>query len=71
MATGRRATCTPFPTPDELWERCFADDNDWRDRFGAVPFETAGGKWELRYYQHNAINAVLEAIGEGDRAASC
>ena len=25
----------------------------------------AGGKWELRYYQHNAINAALEAIGAG------
>ena len=33
--------------------------NDWRDRFGAVPFETGGGKREPRYYQHNAITAVL------------
>ncbi len=57
----------PFPTPDELWERTFADHNDWRERFGAVDFETDGGKWELRYYQHRAVNAALEALAKGDR----
>nr|WP_321484293.1 DEAD/DEAH box helicase family protein [uncultured Cohaesibacter sp.] len=57
----------PFPTPEELWERTFAVQNDWRERFGAVEFETDGGKWELRYYQHKAINAALEAVAKGDR----
>ena len=57
----------PFPTPDELWNRTFADYNDWRERFGTVDFETDGGKWELRYYQHNAVNAALEAVAKGDR----
>lgn len=57
----------PFPSPDELWDRTFADHNDWRERFGAVDFETDGGKWELRYYQHNAVNAALEAVAKGDR----
>ncbi len=57
----------PFPTPDELWRRCFPQGNDWRDRFGAVPFQTDGGKWQPRYYQHNAIIAVLEAIAKGDQ----
>lgn len=57
----------PFPSPDELWDRTFADHNDWRERFGAVDFETDGGKWELRYYQHRAINAALEAVANGDR----
>ncbi len=52
----------PFPTPEQLWLHCFPDGNDWRERFGAVPFETGGGKWQPRYYQHNAITAVLEAI---------
>ena len=55
----------PFPTPDALWQRCFPQGNDWRDRFGAVPFETGGGKWQPRYYQHNAIMAVLDAIAQG------
>lgn len=57
----------PFPTPDELWKRTFATHNDWRERFGAIDFETDGGKWELRYYQHNAVNAALEAIAKGGR----
>lgn len=52
----------PFPTPEHLWLRCFPHGNDWRERFGAVPFETGSGKWQPRYYQHNAITAVLEAI---------
>tara|TARA_E500000318_G_scaffold61020_1_gene56618 strand:- start:421 stop:2763 length:2343 start_codon:yes stop_codon:yes gene_type:complete len=56
----------PFPTPDELWDRTFATRNDWRERFGEVDFETDGGKWELRYYQHKAINAALEALAKGD-----
>lgn len=67
MATGAEGDVQPFPTPDQLWDRCFGDANQWRERFGAVPFEVAGGKWELRYYQHNAINAVLEAVGAGDK----
>ena len=57
----------PFPTPDELWDRTFAVQNIWRERFGAVDFETDGGKWELRYYQHKAVNAALEALAKGDR----
>ena len=68
MASGAEADMAlPFPTPDELWKRTFADHDDWRDRFGVVDFETDGGKWELRYYQHKAITAALEALGKGDR----
>lgn len=65
MQTGAEADIAlPFPSPDELWQRCFPEGNDWRERFGTVPFETGGGKWQPRYYQHNAINAVLEAIAQ-------
>lgn len=63
MATGaEEAFAPPFPTPEDLWQRTFGVPNEWRLRFGAVPFETDGGKWELRYYQHNAITAALEAV---------
>ncbi len=65
MKTGAERDFDPFPTPDELWARTFPEELDWRNRFGAVPFELAGGKWQPRYYQHNAINAVLEAIAKG------
>nr|WP_245845012.1 DEAD/DEAH box helicase family protein [Pseudothioclava arenosa] len=55
----------PFPSPQDLWDRTFGDQNAWRLRFGEVPFETAGGKWEPRYYQHKAITAALEAVAQG------
>ena len=55
----------PFPSPDDLWDRTFGDHNAWHLRFGEVPFETDGGKWEPRYYQHKAIMAALEAIAQG------
>ena len=65
MHTGEEADLAlPFPTPQELWLRCYPLGNDWRERFGAIPFETGGGKWQPRYYQHNAITAVLEAIAQ-------
>jgi hypothetical protein len=32
-----------YPTPDELWNLTFAEQNAWRDRFAAVPFEDKGG----------------------------
>lgn len=68
MQTGTEGDLAlPFPSPQELWARCFPEGNDWRDRFGAVPFETGGGKWQPRYYQHNAITAVLEAIAKGEQ----
>ncbi len=68
MATGVEGDIDlPFPTPDELWDRTFAEPNYWRDAFGEVEFETDGGRWEARYYQHKAITAALEAISQGKR----
>lgn len=65
MQTGAEGDIAlPFPTPEQLWQRCFPEGNDWRERFGAVPFENGGGKWQPRYYQHNAITAVLDAIAQ-------
>ena len=40
MADGAEGDVAAFPTPDELWDRTFASQNAWRDRFAAVPFET-------------------------------
>lgn len=52
-----------FPTPDELWHMTFPDKNDWRDKFNLEPFNRDGGK-QPRYYQENAVNAVLEAVSK-------
>ena len=43
----------------------FAEQNVWRDRFAAIPFEDKGGQWQRRYYQDIAIDRVLEAIAAG------
>ncbi len=55
-----------YPTPDELWAMTFAAQDDWRDRFAAVPLDTPGGKTAY-YYQDIAIGRVLEAIAAGQQ----
>jgi type I restriction enzyme R subunit len=65
--TGAEQDVDAVPSPQELWDRCYPTGNAWRDRFGAVAFETDGGKWQPRYYQAKAVNAVLEAMAEGKK----
>ena len=65
MHTGEECYVERYPTPDELWGRVFATKDEWRERFGEVPFEDKGGQWQARYYQHNAINKSLEALSGG------
>ena len=62
MSTGDERYIDAYPSPDELWARTYSDENIWRDRFAEVPFQDKGGTWEARYYQHNAIENVLESI---------
>ena len=64
MKTGTEGLVDAFPAPDELWDATFASANAWRDRFAAVPYETSGGRFEPRYYQHNAIERTLAAISD-------
>ncbi len=65
MTTGEERYVAAYPTPDELWNTVFAEQNVWRDRFAAIPFEDKGGQWQARYYQDIAIRRVLEAIAAG------
>jgi type I restriction enzyme R subunit len=65
MQTGVEGEIARYPTPGELWQRVYAQQNDWRDRFAAVPYQERGGTREVRYYQHNAITRVLDAIANG------
>ena len=66
MQSGAECYLERYPTPDELWHQTFVEANEWRDRFGHVPFEDKGGQWQARYYQHNAINKTLESIANGN-----
>ena len=62
MQEGTEGELRSYPTPEELWNRTFAKQNAWRDRFAAVPFEDRGGYFQSRYYQDIAIDRALEAI---------
>jgi type I restriction enzyme, R subunit len=62
MREGKEGVIEKYPTPEELWNRTFAEANAWRDRFAAVPFEDKGGYFQGRYYQDLAIERVMEAI---------
>ena len=63
MQNGKEDPTSSFPTPDELWQRTFSEQNDWRDRFATVPFEDRSGTRQPRYLQDLTIqNSEGEAI---------
>jgi len=64
MHTGAEAELAQYSTPLELWNRTFATQNAWRDRFAAVPFEDRGGYFQGRYYQDIAVERVMAAIAD-------
>jgi len=64
MQTGGEAEALRYPTPDELWNATFSEQNDWRDRFTAVPNNDKGGAIGQRYYQDIAVERVLEAVAD-------
>ncbi|NMC35453.1 DEAD/DEAH box helicase family protein [Candidatus Beckwithbacteria bacterium] len=61
MKTGKEWTLERFPTPDELWQASFSDQNEWKIKFSNIPNE---GSFGSRYYQEIAINNILDAIAE-------
>ncbi|MDD5165437.1 MAG: DEAD/DEAH box helicase family protein [Candidatus Pacebacteria bacterium] len=64
MTTGIEGTVTKFPTPDELWDKTYSDQNLWKEKFANVPFEDVNGSKSARYYQEIAVNRVMDAIAE-------
>jgi type I restriction enzyme R subunit len=62
MKTGEEGLVANFLTPEELWNKTFANQNKWREKFGNVPFEDKSGTWQLRYYQELAVKNTLEAV---------
>lgn len=64
LLTGDAGMVERYPTPDELWNKMFSQENEWRDRFNACTWGRINGKHFPRYYQKNAANAVLDAIAQ-------
>jgi type I restriction enzyme R subunit len=62
MKTGRESLVTNYLTPDELWNKTFAVQNEWREKFSNVPFEDINKTKSPRFYQEIAVNNVLEAV---------
>ena len=65
MKTGQEGLVTDFLSPEELWNKTFAEQNEWREKFANVPFEDKSGTWQLRYYQEIAVQRALEVIASG------
>ncbi|MBE0471121.1 MAG: DEAD/DEAH box helicase family protein [Methyloprofundus sp.] len=72
MATGEEKQVDSFLSPQTLWQITFDEtapsvSQAWRLKFSEVGYETKSGSWQPRYYQENAINAVLDAIAKGNK----
>lgn len=65
MKTGKEGLVEDFLSPQELWDKTYTDQNEWRDKFAAVPYEDKSGTWQLRYYQELAVKNTLEAVAKG------
>lgn len=62
--TGEEKEIPSFPSPKTLWEMTYTTPNALWNLLSAIPNETAG-RFEPRYYQTNAINAVIKAMAQG------
>ena len=52
-----------FPSPQDLWQMTFPEENPWRDKFNLCALNRSGGR-QPRYYQEIAIKRVLEAVAK-------
>ena len=55
MTTGEEGLVTDFLSPEQLWNKTYAEQNNWREQLANVPFEDKSGSWQLRYYQEIAV----------------
>lgn len=62
MQEGSEGEVGMFPSPEELWNLTFTEENKWCDHFSEIQFPDKGGSWVIRYYQEIAVNRVLNAI---------
>jgi type I restriction enzyme, R subunit len=64
MVSGTEQKIERFPTPEELWHRVHSDENNWREKFLAVPFESVSGTRGARYYQEIAVRNVMNSVAQ-------
>ena len=61
METAKEGVIEQFPTPEELWNKTFKIENNWKEQFNAIP---NGGIYKPRFYQEIATNKALDAIAD-------
>jgi len=61
MKDGKEEYVDNFPTPAELWNKVYSDENLWKEKFAAV---TIDNHFDARYYQEIAVSRTLNAIAE-------
>jgi type I restriction enzyme R subunit len=64
MKSGAEGMTPNFLTPDQLWDKTFSEQNQWRDSFNKIPYEDVGGTKAARYYQEIAVSKAMEAIAD-------
>ncbi|HOV12704.1 MAG TPA: DEAD/DEAH box helicase family protein [Spirochaetota bacterium] len=64
MKFGNERIINQYPTPDELWNKIFEKQNEWREKFDKLSFEEIGGTKKPRFYQEIAVNKALEAVAD-------
>jgi type I restriction enzyme R subunit len=62
LKSGVEGLVADYLTPEELWDKTFAIQNEWKEKFSSVPYEDKSGSWQPRYYQEIAVNKTLEAV---------
>ncbi|WP_310559911.1 EcoAI/FtnUII family type I restriction enzme subunit R [Flavobacterium sp.] len=67
MKTGAEGLVDNYLSPEELWHKTFAVQNEWREKFASIPFEDKSGTWQLRYYQEIAVNNTIEALANNEQ----
>lgn len=65
MKTGAEGLVDDYLSPEALWNKTFAVQNEWREKFASVAFDDKSGSWQLRYYQEIAVQKTVEAIAQG------
>ena len=66
MQTGEEKDVSAFPSPETLYNMAYKEKNVLWEMLSSVPYETAG-HFEPRYYQNNAVNAVIKAMAQGKK----
>ena len=66
METGKEGEIDAYPSPEELWGMTYKQDNELFNTLSAIPINT-DGQFQARYYQENAVDAVIKALSEGKK----